>query len=530
MRRLSKKSKILLFFSCLSYSVYALVIIALLYSYSLIISASSEYSLSKITEAVLLALGLYVLSYLVIFITGKLRYAFLSHAELELKDRIVGNLMTRSNIVFKEKESAYYINLLLTDTDTYREDFLDPIPLICNSFVTIVASAVMLYRFHPLLLLAGVGMAIVSMFIIKPFSASIRNRTEIFSKESEKYNACLRETIDAYDTIKLSGNEKEFQSRFRKAGSEKQDAWRKRAFLRFISFETLMSVAALSSIVALAIGAYLVYRGYFKSAFIFTIISYFTSLSNQFSNFSSLVVSYRSCKAIEDKLFQELEADAVKKSDKMLDFKKGIQVENLSFAYGDHQIFDHYTCEFENGKCYAVVGESGSGKSTLIKLLLKYFEDYQGQIRFAGHNLRELTEADIYGKVALVNQNPYIFDADLSDNITLFKEEKNQAAYEKAMERTNLSKLSSFVGDRKLGSFGDKISGGEKQRINIARVLYQEAELLIFDEPTTGLDPQNKEMIDQLIFDFKEKTRIVITHNWDKTYLDRFDGVYVVGK
>ncbi len=529
MRTLSKKSIFLLFLSCLFYAAYALIIIASIYfNASIVVVAGSNKDLNAIVSNILIRFTLFVLSYLCIAIVHKVKTKFLSNAEVELKDKLMRSIMSRSYADFKKKESSYYINLLLTDTDTYRDEYLNAIPAMVNSAVTLLAAAYMLFRFHPLLLLLGVVMSVVTMFAVQPFSNVLGKKTEKFSEESEGYNRFLKEVIDGYETIKINEADSGFVKNYKKFSENKQNAWGSLNFLRRLSFETFMSAAGLSAIVAVAVGAYLVYQGYFEAAWILAIISYFTSLSNQISNLSSQIVDFKASKTIEKKLFDELSVPSVERSGKKLDFNKGISVNNLTFSYGDRKIFDNASFEFEPGKCYAIVGESGSGKSTLVKLLLKYYDDYSGQISLEGQELKELSNVDIYENIGLVNQSPLMFNASLEDNINLYKEDRSR--YDEIIKRTNLEKLSSMIGDQNVGSFGEKISGGEKQRINIARILTKDADIIIFDEPTTGLDPQNKKMIDELIFGLEGKTRIVITHDWNREYLDRFDKVYEIGE
>ena len=94
----------------------------------------------------------------------------------------------------------------------------------------------------------------------------------------------------------------------------------------------------------------------------------------------------------------------------------------------------------------------------------------------------------------------------------------------------NLTALAARVGSAPLGDFGDNISGGERQRICIARAMRRKPRVMIFDEPTTGLDPENVAIINEFIFRHKDITRIVISHDWSREYLDRFDGVIRLGE
>lgn len=203
----------------------------------------------------------------------------------------------------------------------------------------------------------------------------------------------------------------------------------------------------------------------------------------------------------------------IERSGLAIDLTECIAIRDITFSYGDRTIFNHASFHFDHKSCCAIVGESGSGKTTLIKLIMKYFDEYEGDIYFGGKNLRDLTEHDIFEYTAHVAQNPYIFDASLKDNITMFDETFDAKKYEEVIQRTNLTALKEHVKDRPLGSFGDTISGGEKQRINLARALYRDTKVLIFDEPTTGLDPQNRDMIYAIIFSLEDTTRIVITHD-----------------
>ena len=101
--------------------------------------------------------------------------------------------------------------------------------------------------------------------------------------------------------------------------------------------------------------------------------------------------------------------------------------------------------------------------------------------------------------------------------------------YRKLLQAVNLTALAERVGDKPLGDFGDKISGGERQRIVLARTMRRHPGIVLFDEPTTGLDPENVALINSFIFDHKDMLRIVVGHNWDQNYLEQFDGVIRVG-
>lgn len=128
---------------------------------------------------------------------------------------------------------------------------------------------------------------------------------------------------------------------------------------------------------------------------------------------------------------------------------------------------------------------------------------------------------------AYCRRSYYLFNASLYDNITMFSgyPERDSAEYHQLLADLNLEELANQVGDQPLGDLGENLSGGERQRINIARALRMKKPIMVFDEPTTGLDPENTKLINELIFTHTEAMRIVITHDRREDYLARFDYV-----
>ena len=143
-----------------------------------------------------------------------------------------------------------------------------------------------------------------------------------------------------------------------------------------------------------------------------------------------------------------------------------------------------------------------------------------------------MSEREIYSFVGVISQSAHLFNTSLYENITLYsgKPEKDSAEYKELLQKVNLTKLAETVGDAPLGDFGDKISGGERQRICIARMMRHHLPVLIFDEPTTGLDPENVKLINDFIFAQEGITRVVISHDWSEEYWKRFDGIVKIGE
>ena len=208
------------------------------------------------------------------------------------------------------------------------------------------------------------------------------------------------------------------------------------------------------------------------------------------------------------------------------ELKHDITLKNLSFGYEpEKQVLNNLNCSFELGKSYAIVGASGCGKSTLLNLLLASNSGYMGSIYFDELELQQISSESLYEMVSIIQQNVFIFNASIRDNITMFSDYPREEV-DRAIELSGLSKLIAERGEDYLcGENGSGLSGGEKQRISIARSLLKKSQVLLVDEATAALDAQTAFQVSNAILDLNNLTRIVVTHALDENLLKRYDYV-----
>ena len=177
---------------------------------------------------------------------------------------------------------------------------------------------------------------------------------------------------------------------------------------------------------------------------------------------------------------------------------KAVEIKNLSFGYGGGKIFDNFNLTIERGEKLAIVGESGAGKTTLLYLLTKLFPPDSGTIA-------------INGKISAATFTNYIFSTSIRYNFEMLH---GNISEEKILAALNASGLENFDLDAKIGEDGAKLSGGERNRLQIALALASEPDILILDEPTAGLDKICAEkLVENLILATKNRTLIIITHD-----------------
>ena len=200
--------------------------------------------------------------------------------------------------------------------------------------------------------------------------------------------------------------------------------------------------------------------------------------------------------------------------------KGKIEFKNVSFAYftGDREIIRDISFKVEPGKKLSIVGLSGSGKSTIVKLLLRFYEPTSGQILIDGRNIADYDLDVLHRRIGLVLQDNVLFNTTLGENIRYGTPEATDQDLKKASSRAYLDQLvekltaglKTMVGER-----GLKISGGEKQRVAIARSIIKKPDILIFDEATSSLDSHSEEMIKQAIDKVSEGvTSVTVAHRF----------------
>ena len=193
-----------------------------------------------------------------------------------------------------------------------------------------------------------------------------------------------------------------------------------------------------------------------------------------------------------------------------------IEFQDVSFAYENETVLEHINLTFKQGEMTAIVGESGSGKSTLINLIARFWRVYEGVITIGGVNINDITSEDFYKNFSMVFQNVYLFDDTIINNLILGKE---NATKEEIIEACKKARCSDFIMalpngfETIVGEGGSNLSGGEKQRISIARAIIKDAPIVLLDEATASLDLDNESYIQEAINELvKNKTLIIISH------------------
>lgn len=307
------------------------------------------------------------------------------------------------------------------------------------------------------------------------------------------------------------------------------------------SFTNMMILIASFGMLALTIGLYAKGEMGFEGILTCTIammgsfgpVVALSSLSNNLNQ--TLASGERVLSLLEEQpLVEELEETLVKPARENVNHEfTGAEAENVTFAYGEDVILDQYSLKLEPGKITGIHGTSGSGKSTLLKLLMRFWDVQSGTILVDGEDVRTIPTPCLRKLESYVTQETHLFHDSIANNIAIAK--PGGATREEIMEAAKKASIHEFIMklpkgyDTEVGELGDTLSGGEKQRIGIARAFLHESELMLLDEPTSNLDSLNEGIIlKSLKESAKKKTVVLVSHR--KSTMNIVDRVFVMKK
>ncbi len=360
------------------------------------------------------------------------------------------------------------------------------------------------------------------LIIVLPLSRRASEASRVVNQHEEDFSGLAFETVNNIRTVKAMGMFSYLSVLLQEQSRRIFTA----ALYRLFRFRYKSAVqGAWAHLFRTGITVLIIYgivHGRYEVAFLLLFNFYFTNMRTSVEDFSDvsqdIVISRYHVARMRDIFNEKIRIDSDKgKIDFPLNWNT-ISLQNVSFAYGDHQVLDQVSFDIHRGEKLGIVGLSGAGKSTLFKLLLKEHEDFTGDIVFDGVSIRKIKKSAYFRRVAVVLQETEVFNLSLEENITIANADraKEKKALGQALEIAHvndfLSKLPQGV-ETLIGEKGVKLSGGEKQRLGIARAVFKQPDMLLLDEATSHLDLESEEKIkDSLHKFFQNVTAVVIAH------------------
>jgi ABC-type multidrug transport system fused ATPase/permease subunit len=424
---------------------------------------------------------------------------------------------------------------MTNDFNTLEKNLIEGVYTIGNCMVKFIVGAWLLSTVDPrMILLAVVIIAVnlcLSLITSKPTKKAYKERSDMF----DGYTSYIKEILSAFHIVKNYN----LQDKVTEDYYEKSDAIQHKGFLieRMLSFifasENFFTSASIYGLVC-GVG-YLVIIGKVTAGGLLLVVNGIEKMMWPLYELSEALPKIFTTGDLIHKMEKTLEnSDTYIETIEIPEFKESIEFQNVQFSYDEAEQLTLKDIDLKikkNGK-YLIVGPSGGGKSTLLKLFRKYFNPTDGKIYLDGNDLRDVKRESYYKLVANIEQQVFIFEDTVKNNITLYKDYSEEEV-NSAIDAAGLTDfvaglpdgLNSVIYDN-----GKNISGGERSRIVIARALLSKASILFMDEAFASLDMERAREIEKTILGLKDITVINVSHIIFKDTKDLYDRVITVKK
>ena len=452
------------------------------------------------------------------YFTVKIAHEKAYNKLIELRLNIIKHLKKLSLGFFKEHSTGELTNIIQHDVEQVEVYLAHGLPEIMSAMVIPVIVLISMFTVDYRLAFAMLT-GIPLMFLVKKFSQNIMKKNfQIYFNQESKMQEELMEYVKNISVIKAFAKEEVISERTLKTAKEYIN-WVKKSMGAVIVPMGLINIfMEIGVVIVMILGSFFLSKGEITlPRFILSIIlsSIFTSSINKTATLQHFSIVFKEAiKSIGKILTIALPIE--KKDDELQ--SGNIEFKNVNFEYiqGSFKL-QNINFLIEKNTLNAFVGPSGCGKSTIANLIMGFWDIENGQINISGKNISEYSEQSISKLIGSVQQEAILFNISIFENIAIGKE---NATKEEVIEAAKKARCHDFIEalpnkyDTKVGEMGVKLSGGEKQRISIARMILKNAPILILDEAMAAVDSENEKLIEEAINDLsKNKTVITIAHH-----------------
>ena len=539
-RNFFKNNSLNLFMAVLGTSVLSLAILSVPQLFQILIdylSGSREYSLRGI---ILLTAGIFLMEFFSAVATYFFRTKFSTRAVLQYRNFACAYLLNKKVADFYASNSSVYLSALSNDLMKIKEQFLDQIPIITQILFCGIGAMIVMLRYNVFLACMSCVLSLIPFFAALYSGKNMGELEDRLSTKNAEYLAFLKDFSIGFTIIKSYKVEAIF-SKLHAAVNEKTEETMLR---RERCVEKVNYFAAISGYVTrlsiLFLSAYIAFTRH--SISIGTVIAFsqlIHYLIDPLSSLPSMLTEAKAAYRLTDKFWDTIKREEVPqntpennrvKEEQIAEMLRGeLLFNHICFSYSEgKEVLKELNLRVKEGEKVVLLGTSGSGKSTILKILMGMERAQSGTIRIGGQDTVDLGEDRIFKEISYIQQEVFIFDGTIRENICLFqtyREEELQSVIERAGLR-NLVKEKGL--DYRCGENGAALSGGERQRISIARSLLRKTPILLADEITASLDKENSYLVLDTLLNIENTTEILVLHDLDSRILSRVDRICVL--
>jgi len=494
-------------------------------------AATGSNQVFNLFQLLIFSVSLAILLVAIVLLDRKTSPRFVEKALVQYKNMVYSEISNKSISSFATENTSTYLSALSNDAASIEKNYLATIFPLIQQVVTFFGAFLMMLYYSPLLTLAAVLLSLCPVIGSVLSGNRLADMEKRVSEKNDNFLGTLKDMLTGFSVVKSFKAEKEMMKLFRASNEEVEASKRKRRQLELL----IRMIGAVAGIIAqfgvFLFGAYLaLHTQTITAGVVIIFVQLMNFVISPIGEVPQILANRKAALALVDKLALALSEQVDQKGVLVgQTLNKGIELDNVSFGYDEEKtVLKNISIQFEAGKSYALVGGSGSGKSTLLNILMGSYFNYQGEIRYDGQELKQINLDSLYDLVSIIQQNVFVFDSSIRNNITMFKE-FDEDRIQCVINQAGLTELIAQKGmDYACGENGSGLSGGERQRISIARCLLKGSSVMLVDEATAALDSKTAVAITNSILEIEGLTRIIVTHRLEESILRKYDKIFVL--
>ena len=485
---------------------------------------------SSIPYLILFAVG----CFLCLLISAALEYfcwtAFRRQALTRYRAYFCRKVLSKDISAFSRENTGAYASAVSNDLNTIRTSYLESLPYLAELVLNFAGTVVLMLAYDVRLALIAFGVSLLPILLSSFRVNQVAECEEQLAEANGGFLSAFTEMLTGFRAVKSMRAEGSVAARLLKVNRKASDTFADREHTE-ISVAYIASLSGHIARIAFFFISLLLSKN--DPAVTVGVIIAFTQLMSNIVQLAVTVPELLANVKAADKLMERhdgmLALSQAEGEDRAVSCGEKVEADNVSVSYGEGQeVLRSLSLSLPAGGCYAILGESGSGKTTLLNLLSGAKRDYTGSVRYDGQDIRNVSGERLFELISVIHQETFLFDATIEENITLFRP-VDRAVLEDAVKKAGLEELVKEKGlDYACGENGANLSGGEKQRVGIARSILLGAKVLLLDEATSALDIRTGSRLIRTVQQMEGKTRIAVTHDVYPELMDNFDRIIVL--